>query len=183
MSFVVNVRNERRAELGAVTHIDGSARVQIVDPVANARFYALIQRFGELTGTPVLLNTSFNNNAEPIVQTVQDALTCYLTTGLDFLIIEDFLIRRRPGCARAFGRLVPRMRPVTRLAKRIRTMRTGIREIRHEVYLEYSGGACPAARLILALVPARHTIELMWPGIIQGRRLPCPWHKPRARRS
>lgn len=141
MSFVVDVREERRTELGAVTHVDGSARLQIVDPVANPRFHALIRRFGELTGTPVLLNTSFNNNAEPIVQTVRDAVTCYLTTELDYLCIENFLIRRRPGCSRGFGHLVLRFRPVTRLAKRIRTTRTGVREVIHEVYLEHTGGS------------------------------------------
>jgi predicted NodU family carbamoyl transferase len=138
MSFVVGVREERRSELGAVTHVDGSARVQIVDPEISPRFHLLISMFGDLTGTPVLLNTSFNNNAEPIVQSVQDALTCYLTTGLDFLVIEDFLIRRRSG--RAFDRLVLRLRLVTRLAKRIRATRMGERELRHEVYLEYPDG-------------------------------------------
>lgn len=140
MSFVVDVRKERIAELGAVTHIDGTARVQIVDPVANGRFYRLIRKFGELTGTPVVLNTSFNNNAEPIVQTVQDVLTCYLTTELDFLVIENFLIRRRPGRSRAFDGLVLRLRPVTRLSKQIRAARSGGREVRHEIYLEYPGG-------------------------------------------
>lgn len=141
MSFVVGVREEQRTLLGAVTHIDGSARLQIVDPDTNPRFHALIRRFGDLTGTPVLLNTSFNNNAEPIVQTVRDALTCYLTTELDYLCIEDFLIRRRPGCSRAFDHLVLRFRPVTRLAKRIRTTRTGAREVIHEVYLDHTGGS------------------------------------------
>ena len=140
MSFVVDVRKERMAELGAVTHIDGTARVQIVDPASNRRFYQLIRKFGELTGTPVVLNTSFNNNVEPIVQTAQDALTCYLTTELDFLVIEDFLIRRRPGRSQAFDGLVLRLRPATRLAKQIRATRSGGREVRREIYLEYAGG-------------------------------------------
>lgn len=140
MSFVVDVRKERIAELGAVTHIDGTARVQIVDPIANEKFYQLIRKFGELTGTPVLLNTSFNNNAEPIVQTVQDALSCYLTTELDFLVIENFLIRRRVGRSQAFDGLVLRWRPVTRLSKQIRATRSGGREVFHEVYLEYPSG-------------------------------------------
>ncbi|OXM39179.1 carbamoyltransferase, partial [Amycolatopsis alba DSM 44262] len=85
MSFVLNVHPDRREELGAVTHIDGTARLQIIDPNTNPRFHHLVTTFGEKTGTPVLLNTSFNNNAEPIIQTVQDALTCYLTTELDHL--------------------------------------------------------------------------------------------------
>lgn len=140
MSFVVDVRKERIAELGAVTHIDGTARVQVVDPVTNRRFYQLIRKFGELTGTPVLLNTSFNNNAEPIVQTVRDALSCYMTTELDFLVIEDFLISRRPGRSQAFDSLALRLRPVTRIAKQIRATRSGDREVLHEIYLEYPDG-------------------------------------------
>ncbi|HVB41316.1 MAG TPA: carbamoyltransferase C-terminal domain-containing protein [Streptosporangiaceae bacterium] len=140
MSFVVPVREGRRAELGAVTHVDGTARLQIVVPGSNRRFYGLVQRFGQLTGTPVLLNTSFNNNAEPIVQSVQDVMTCFLTTELDFLVVEDFLVRRRPGCSSAFDDLVVHFRPVTRLAKRIRITPAGSREIVHELYLDYSGG-------------------------------------------
>jgi predicted NodU family carbamoyl transferase len=141
MSFVVNVREDRKAELGAVTHIDGSARIQIVDPVSNKRFYDLVRRFGELTGTPVLLNTSFNNNAEPIVQTTQDALTCFLTTELDFLVIDDFLVRRRPGTSLAIDNLTLRLRPVTRLIKRIRHTSTGRREVCHEISLDHPNGS------------------------------------------
>ncbi len=141
MSFVVNVREGRKAELGAVTHVDGSARIQIVHPVSNKRFYDLVRRFGELTGTPVLLNTSFNNNAEPIVQTTQDALTCFLTTGLDLLVIDDFLVRRRLGASLAFDNMALRFRPTTRLIKRIRQTAAGRREVCHEIVLDHSKGS------------------------------------------
>jgi predicted NodU family carbamoyl transferase len=141
MSFVVNVRERRRAELGAVTHIDGSARLQVIDRDTNPRYHRLVRTFGELTGTPVLLNTSFNNNAEPIVQTVRDAVTCFLTTGLDFLVIEDFLIRRRPGRELAFGHLIPEFRPVTRLVRRARTTLAGQREVVYEICLDHPHGA------------------------------------------
>ncbi|MFI9813849.1 carbamoyltransferase family protein [Saccharothrix variisporea] len=136
MSFVVHVRESRRAELGAVTHVDGTARVQVVTPEANPRFHRLITRFGELTGTPVLLNTSFNNNAEPIVQSVHDAVTCYLTTDIDVLVVEDFLVRRRVPVVRVLDDLVPALRPDTRLR---RDWRPGD-EVRGEVYLDYSSG-------------------------------------------
>ncbi|MEU8547595.1 carbamoyltransferase C-terminal domain-containing protein [Streptomyces roseoverticillatus] len=141
MSFVVNVRESRRAELGAVTHIDGSARLQITDPDSNPRYHSLVRAFGELTGTPVLLNTSFNNNAEPIVQDVGDALTCFLTTGLDFLVVEDFLVRRRPGRALALDNLIPEFRPVARLVKRVRTTPARKRDVVHEIYLDVPYGA------------------------------------------
>lgn len=141
MSFVVDVRENRRAELGAVTHIDGSARLQVVDPDTNPRYHRLVRTFGELTGTPVLLNTSFNNNAEPIVQDVRDVLTCFLTTGLDFLVIEDFLVRKRPDWELAFDKLIPEFRPVTRLVKRLRSTLAGKRVVVHEIYLDHPKGA------------------------------------------
>jgi len=158
MSFVVHVHPDRRTELGAVTHVDGTARVQVVTPGANPRFHALITRFGELTGTPVLLNTSFNNNAEPIVQTVHDALTTYLTTDIDVLVIEDFLIRRREPVARALDDLVPALRPDTRLRK---DWRPGD-DVSGEVYLDYSSGpsttVSPAVFDLLAAVDGKATI-------------------------
>jgi predicted NodU family carbamoyl transferase len=162
MSFVVNVRAHRKAELGAVTHIDGSARVQVVDPTSNERFHGLVQRFGEITGTPVLLNTSFNNNAEPIVQSVQDALTCFLTTELDFLVVEDFLIRRRQDRL-AFDSMVLQFRPATRLVKRNRLTLTGAREVICEIYLDHPRGSraevSPAVYALLDAVDGVRTIE------------------------
>jgi decarbamoylnovobiocin carbamoyltransferase/7-O-carbamoyltransferase len=140
MSFVVRVQRDRREELGAVTHVDGTARIQIIDPQPNERFYRLVKRFGTLTGTPVLLNTSFNNDAEPIVQTVEDALVSFLTTSLDYLVIESFLIRRRPGCSLDFDDFVLRFRPVTRLAKKMKTTPSGERVISYTIYLDYSTG-------------------------------------------
>ncbi|MDQ3691576.1 MAG: carbamoyltransferase [Chloroflexota bacterium] len=144
MSFVVNVHEKHRAELGAVTHVDGSARVQVIDPAANQRFHALVRRFGELTGTPVLLNTSFNNNAEPIVQSVQDVLTTFLTTGLDFLVIEDFLVRRRDALPAIDG-LVLVFRPTTRLARCSKAGPGGPHQVMYEVYLDYTNG--PRAKI------------------------------------
>jgi predicted NodU family carbamoyl transferase len=99
MGFVVDVRPEHRERLGAVTHVDGTARVQVVTQCQNPLFRSLIERFGELTGTPVLLNTSFNNNAEPIVQSARDAVTCLLTTGLPWVALGPYLVRKRSTSA------------------------------------------------------------------------------------
>jgi predicted NodU family carbamoyl transferase len=139
MSFVVHVHPDRRPELGAVTHVDGSARLQIVDPETNQRFYQLIKRFGELTGTPVLLNTSFNNNAEPIVETLADVVTSFLTTELDALVIDDFLVRRRGAASKALDGLVLRPRPVTRLNEEWAPYAQGAVPTR-EAYLSYTHG-------------------------------------------
>ncbi|MGH3550579.1 MAG: carbamoyltransferase family protein [Pseudonocardiaceae bacterium] len=140
MSFVVRVREERREELGAVTHVDGTARIQIIEPETNERFHRLVARFGEFTGTPVLLNTSFNNNAEPIVQSVEDVLTCFLTTDLDYVVIEDFLVRRRPNFLAALDHLVLRFRPATKLTKRVGFSSSGERIVVHDIFLDYSTG-------------------------------------------
>jgi predicted NodU family carbamoyl transferase len=163
MSFVVNVHEGRKAELGAVTHVDGTARVQIIDPISNERFHRLVQKFGELTGTPVLLNTSFNNNAEPIIQSAQDALTCFLTTELDFLVIEDFLVRRRPDRLFAFDNMVLEFRPVTRLVKRSRLTLAGAPEVTYEIYLDHPKGSraeiSPATYAVLEAVDGLRTVE------------------------
>lgn len=97
MGFVVRVRPEAQSTLGAVTHVDGTARAQVVRRESNEAFWHLIRRFGELTGVPVLLNTSFNNNAEPIVQTADDAMVTFLTSGLDHLVLGNLLVSRRPA--------------------------------------------------------------------------------------
>jgi len=80
--------------LPAVTHVDGSARPQTVDPAAAPRFAALLRAFGRRTGCPVLLNTSFNVRDEPIVCTPADALACVAGTEIDALVLEDFVIDR-----------------------------------------------------------------------------------------
>jgi carbamoyltransferase len=81
--------------LGAVTHVDGTARLHTVSRAVNPRYYGLISAFDELTGVPVVLNTSFNNDVEPIVDSTQDALTAFLTTELDYLVVGNYLVRRR----------------------------------------------------------------------------------------
>ncbi len=165
MSFVVDVREDRRAELGAVTHVDGTARIQIIDPVSNERFYRLVKRFGELTGTPVLLNTSFNNNAEPIVQSVQDVLTCYLTTGLDFLVIEDFIVRRRESGPPALDTLVVKYRPITRIAKRTWLTSAGKREVEHSICLDIapwpSAAISPSVFAILEAADGKQSLATL----------------------
>lgn len=93
MEKVFLVKKEKRAILPAVTHVDGSGRLQAVSKEMNADFYQLIDTFRAQTGIPVLLNTSFNEN-EPIVNTPTDALNCFLRTRMDMLVLEDFIITR-----------------------------------------------------------------------------------------
>jgi len=88
------VKEEWRTKIPAVTHIDNSARHQSVTETNNSKFYQLIKSFYDKTGVPVLLNTSFNGPKEPIVETPNDAIRCFYETGLDFLIINNFLISK-----------------------------------------------------------------------------------------
>jgi carbamoyltransferase len=84
--------NVVRSEVPAVTHVDNSARVQTVDHVRHPRFHRLMQAFFDLTGCPVLVNTSFNIRGEPIVCTPQNAYRCFLVTNMDALVMEDFVL-------------------------------------------------------------------------------------------
>lgn len=84
-----------RSVLPAITHVDGSARVQTVTAEANPRFHALLEAFGALTGTPVLINTSFNVRGEPIVCTPDDALACFFDTDMDYLVLGNHVLDKR----------------------------------------------------------------------------------------
>jgi carbamoyltransferase len=96
MLMVYQVREEKRSVIPAVTHVDGSGRLQTVNKKMNPRYYQLIADFHELTGVPVVLNTSFNEN-EPIVCTPQHALECFLKTRMDVLYLGNYAVRRRSG--------------------------------------------------------------------------------------
>lgn len=92
MLLVADVLPDAREKIPAVTHIDATARVQTVSMDSNPAFYRLIEKFGVATGTPVLLNTSFNVAGEPIVETPDDAIRCFLSTGIDALRLGDILL-------------------------------------------------------------------------------------------
>ena len=93
MMQVYPIRTEKRALIPAVTHVDGSGRLQTVTRDSNPRYYALIEAFRALTGVPMVLNTSFNEN-EPVVCTPQEALDCFLRTKMDLLVMEDWVVER-----------------------------------------------------------------------------------------
>lgn len=87
----------KRSEITAVTHVDYSARIQTVSCETNPKFHTLITAFKKLTGCAVLLNTSFNVRGEPIVCTPEDALNCFKTTEMDYLILGNYLIKKQPA--------------------------------------------------------------------------------------
>lgn len=94
MLLVVRVRDHKKGEIPSATHVDGTARIQTVSREQNPMFYGLIERFGALTGCPVLINTSFNVRGEPIVCTPKEALDCFRKTGLDYLIAGNVLVEK-----------------------------------------------------------------------------------------
>jgi carbamoyltransferase len=93
MEKVFPIKKEKHAAIPAVTHVDGTGRLQTVDKNVTPRYYNLIEAFRRKTGVPILLNTSFNEN-EPIVNSPKDALECYLRTNMDMLVLENCVISR-----------------------------------------------------------------------------------------
>ncbi len=92
MLLIAEVKEDKRHLIPAITHVDGTARVQTVTREDNGRYYELISEFGRITNVPVILNTSYNIAGEPIVETPGDALKCFMSTEMDYLIIEDYII-------------------------------------------------------------------------------------------
>lgn len=92
MLRVIQVNPERKDEVPAIVHVDGTGRVQTLTHANNGRFYELVKQFYEKTGVPILLNTSFNRMGQPIIETPTDAIECLLNTGLDCCVFEDRIV-------------------------------------------------------------------------------------------
>ena len=97
MLYVVGVRDGQRARLPAITHVDGTGRLQTVGKESNPRYWRLIDAFGQASGAPVLLNTSFNLKGEPIVNTPEEAFSTFARSGLDVLVLGDYVIEKPLG--------------------------------------------------------------------------------------
>ena len=93
MLFVATVRSDRR-EIPAVTHVDGSARLQTISKDQNPLYYDLISEFESQTGCPVVINTSFNVRGEPIVCTPEDAWNCFMRTEMDVLVLGSYVLKK-----------------------------------------------------------------------------------------
>jgi carbamoyltransferase len=94
MLFVYYVRADKAGKIPAVRHVDGTARIQTVNEQQNPTYYALLKEFKNITGVPVLVNTSFNTRGEPIVCSPRDAIECFWTSPFDALIINSFLLEK-----------------------------------------------------------------------------------------
>jgi len=125
MLLAERVRPQWRDRIPAVVHVDGTARLQTVRADQNEPLYRLLKEFDAITGVPVLLNTSFNIKGEPIVETPQDAVHCFLTTGIDYLVMHDVVLSKK----RAHRMLAPLIASYSELANLVRTAMTA--ELRH----------------------------------------------------
>jgi carbamoyltransferase len=99
MITTVDVREEFRAQLPAITHVNGSARVQTVSPQDNSEFHALLKAVGKISGREMVLNTSFNVKGQPIVNTPREAIETFLGTGIEYLFLENVMLGRRQPAA------------------------------------------------------------------------------------
>jgi carbamoyltransferase len=94
MLYVVDVKEDKRDILPAITHVDGTGRLQTVKKATNPRYYRLIEQFGEATGVPVVLNTSFNLKGETIVNTPEEAFSTFSRSGIDMLVLDHCVIKK-----------------------------------------------------------------------------------------
>jgi carbamoyltransferase len=92
MLRVCEVKEEKKEQVPAIVHVDGTGRLQTLTRETNGRFYELVKEFYERTGVPMLLNTSFNRMGQPIVETPADAIACLLSTDLDCCVFEDRIV-------------------------------------------------------------------------------------------
>jgi carbamoyltransferase len=94
MLYVVDVKPDKQAAIPAITHVDGTGRLQTVDAATNPRYRRLIERFGRATGVPLVLNTSFNLKGEPIVNTPAEAFSTFIRSGMDVLVLGDCIVTK-----------------------------------------------------------------------------------------
>jgi carbamoyltransferase len=95
MLLVVNIPEAKRDDIQAVCHVDGTGRLQTIRREWNPAYYRVVEKFGEATGVPVLLNTSYNLRGEPIVTTPQNALNTFAKSDIDALVMGQFLVKKK----------------------------------------------------------------------------------------
>ena len=94
MLYYLTVKEGKEEELGAITHKDGTCRIQTVNDTMNDKVTTLLNKFKEVTGIPAILNTSFNDNGEPIVESPEDAVRSFKNMDIDYLVIGNFVVRK-----------------------------------------------------------------------------------------
>jgi carbamoyltransferase len=179
MTFVLRVRPEKRPVLGATTHVDGTARLQSVSRSIHPQFWQLIEAFRQITGIPVLLNTSFNNNAEPIVTSAHDGITCFLTTGINYLVIGRRIVSKRPLSETGFLHLYPRL--ASHLILR-HDVAIGRCEDSYRIANTYDDSTVPISSMVwnmLKVADGTQTLQQLLPDPCRGADRPEIWKELR----
>ena len=112
MLLISQVKEEYKDKLPSITHVDGTARLQTVNRETNRRYYDVIKEFGKISGISVILNTSFNEAGEPIVETPEDAIKCFLKNNIDYLVIENYFIELKEENFIKLRRLSPKNKEI-----------------------------------------------------------------------
>ena len=94
MLLIAQVKDGKKQEIPAVTHVNGTARLQTISREQNPMYYGLIKEFEKITGCPVIINTSFNVRGEPIVCNPEDAFNCFTKTEMDYLVMNNYLLSK-----------------------------------------------------------------------------------------
>jgi carbamoyltransferase len=94
MLYSLTVKEDKRDEIAAITHVDNTCRIQTVTQELQPEVTTLIQKFKEISGVPVVLNTSFNDNGEPIVETPEDAIRAFNNLDIDYLVIGNYIVKK-----------------------------------------------------------------------------------------
>ncbi len=137
MNYVLMTKEDKQPLLGAVTHVDGTARIQTVSKQTNERYWSLINAFYQLSGIPILLNTSFNNNVEPIVDTEEDGLASFLTTNIHYLVIGDYIVEKKAVASSEYLHMIPTRLMNAELKKTIGYSAAREKRTVHEVRLHF----------------------------------------------
>lgn len=137
MNYVLQTKEDKKELLGAVTHVDGSARIQTVSKATNEKYWNLINAFREKTGIPILLNKSFHNDVEPLVDTEVDALACFLTTNINYLIIGDYFIEKKQASTDDYLYMIPGLPFEGKVMRTVKTDGKGQRHTQYIVRIDY----------------------------------------------
>jgi carbamoyltransferase len=158
MIHIVGVREEWKDRLGAITHVDGTARIQTVSDDIEPRYARLLREFEKLTGIPILLNTSFNVKEEPIVNSLDDAIETFLSTTIDALVVGDHLIERLPNCD--IGQMVVSVPSSRKLVRRYEGDRSPYQlESTHTRYFASEATLSESAFALLSRCDGRQTLN------------------------
>ncbi|MGL5576478.1 MAG: carbamoyltransferase C-terminal domain-containing protein [Sarcina sp.] len=146
MLIVREVKKEKRALIPSVTHVDNTGRIHTVIKKENKKYYDLIKSFQKITGVPVVLDTSFNIKGEPIVETPEDAIKCFLGTKIDILILGDYIVEKKES------EELKRVEVLNLITNKIREIKKVNKHILETDYIDYKGVELSSIEILTLIV-------------------------------